>query len=73
MDLEQLLLGPFDRMLNVLFALLVDNLGGSMASPYAVLQELVAAIEPAEAHTLATWGTDPDALAGQEAMMRLLG
>lgn len=73
MDLEQLVEGPFDRLLNVLLALLVDNLGGGMASPFAVLQELVAAPEATPAHTLATWGTDPEALAAQEAMMRLLG
>lgn len=66
-------LGGLDvpRMLNVLLALQVEQIGGAFASPYTVLQELVTTTEPEAPPTMDTWGMSAEAQAAQEAFMRM--
>lgn len=79
---------PAPRALAVIEALLIECAGGAVAGPAYVAQQLAVHLHPdqlaaaasggstgttAEAPTLATWGTSPEAQAGMRAMEQLLG
>lgn len=79
-----MLAGPAPRALAVVEALMVDFYAGSMTSPahvYQLIEQATADAEPggpagstspgAQAPTLATWGTTPEAQASMKAMERL--
>lgn len=67
-DLEQL---TFDRMLNVLLALQVEQLSNGWVQPIEVLNLLVAAPDLGAPPTIETWGMSADAQAAQDAFMAM--
>lgn len=72
-----------DRITNLLYALLTDDHNGlvdrgevrAVVSGYldGTREADESPADEPETPTMATWGTSPEAQAGQEAMMRLLG